>query len=85
MRVLVKFFVFDLPPDFADAELNLAEGSTVEDVLDACLAVFDERNVKMDQNELKTATVMVNGKWADSHEAVSDGDTISIIRPMDGG
>ncbi|NLO98088.1 MAG: MoaD/ThiS family protein [Peptococcaceae bacterium] len=85
MKVLVKFFVFDLPPDFADAELELPEGSVVNDVLEACLKLFEQRNVTMDVNELKTATVMVNDKWADVGDPIADGDTISIIRPMDGG
>lgn len=85
MRVLVKFYVFDLPPGFADAELDIPAGSTVSDVLDACLKLLAQRQVAMDDNELKTATVMVNGKWSDTGDPVSDGDTISIIRPMDGG
>ncbi|NLL52323.1 MAG: MoaD/ThiS family protein [Peptococcaceae bacterium] len=85
MKVLVKFFVFDLPPGFADAELELPEGSVVKDVLDACLDLLEQRNVTMDVNELKTATVMVNNKWSDADDPVADGDTVSIIRPMDGG
>jgi molybdopterin converting factor small subunit len=85
MKVLVKFFVFDLPPGFADAELDLAEGATVADVLDACLELMRQRQVMMDVDELKTATVMVNNIWSDPNESVSDGDTLSIIRPMDGG
>ena len=85
MKVLVKFFVFDLPPGFADAELDIPEGSVVGDVLDACLELLKQRNVSMDANELKTATVMINGKWSDIGDPVSDGDTASIIRPMDGG
>jgi molybdopterin converting factor small subunit len=85
MKILVKFFVFDLPPGFADAELDLAEGATVADVLDACLELMRQRQVMMDVDELKTATVMVNNIWSDPNESVSDGDTLSIIRPMDGG
>lgn len=85
MKILVKFFVFDLPPGFADAELVLPDGAAVTDVLDACLDLMAKRNVTMDISEFKTATVMVNGKWSDVGDPVSDGDTVSIIRPMDGG
>jgi molybdopterin converting factor small subunit len=85
MNILVKFYVFDLPPGFADAELNLPDGSTVREVLEACIQLFEKRQVSMDVNEFKTATVMVNGKWSDLRDPVSDGDTLSIIRPMDGG
>ena len=85
MKILIKFYVFDLPPGFADAELNIADGATVGDVLDACLMLIRERNVTMDAQELKTATVMVNGKWSDIEDTVSDGDTLTIIRPLDGG
>ena len=85
MKVLVKFYVFDLPPGFADAELELPEDSTVGDVLDACLTLMNQRGVTMDTDELKTATVMVNSSWSDPEAHVSDGDTLTIIRPMDGG
>ena len=85
MKVLIKFMVFDLPPNFADAELTLKNGATVNDVLDACLELFKARHVSMDENELRTATVMVHNKWSDPADLVSDGDIITIIRPMDGG
>jgi molybdopterin converting factor small subunit len=85
MKILVKFYVFDLPPGFADAELDIPGGSDVGEVLEACLGIMKQRNVTMDVNELRTATVMVNGKWSDLGDPVADGDTMSIIRPMDGG
>ena len=85
MRVLVKFYVFDLPPGFADAELELKDGANVNDVADACLELFKERRVSMDENELRTSTILVNGKWSGLDTHISDGDTIAIIRPMDGG
>ena len=85
MRVTVKFFIFDLPPGFEDAELELSSPATAGDVLDACLELFKQRRVTMDENELRTATVMVNGKWSDLGEQVSDGAVVTIIRPMDGG
>ena len=85
MKIFVKFFVFDLPPGFKDAELELKEGANVADVLDACLELLKERQVTMDENELRTATVIVDGKWASPEDPVSNGDAITIIRPMDGG
>lgn len=85
MKVFVKFYVFDLPPGFADAELDIPEGATVGDVLNKCLELLEQRNVTMDIMELKTATVMNGGKWSDSGDPVSTGDTLTIIRPMDGG
>lgn len=85
MKVLVKFFVFDLPPGFADETLTLDDGATVGDVLDACLELMARRGVSMDVREFKTATVMVDGRWSDLGDEVSDGATLTIIRPMDGG
>lgn len=85
MKVSVKFFVFDLPPGFADASFEIGPNATVNDVLDECLAEFDRRRVTIDENEFRTATVMVNGKWSNPADPVSNGDTVSIIRPMDGG
>ena len=85
MNVLVKFYIFDLPPGFKDAELSIKEGAIINDVLDACLVLFEQRQVTMDENELRTATVLVGGKWSNASDPVSDGDTITIIRPMDGG
>ena len=85
MKISVKFFVFDLPPDFKDAELELAPGALVSDALNACLDLFKKRNVTMDVNELFTSIVMIGGKWSDPNTPVSDGDTLTIIRPLDGG
>jgi len=85
MNVTVHFYVFDLPPNFAHAEFELNDGATVNDVMDSCLKLFEERNVSMDENELRTATVLVNNKWLNPDEPVSDGAVIKIIRPMDGG
>ena len=85
MKVRVKFFVFDLPPGFADAELELADGAIMGDVLDACLGLFEQRRVEMDANELRTATTLIGGKWFGPEAPVADGDIITILRPMDGG
>jgi molybdopterin converting factor small subunit len=85
MKVLVKFYVFDLPPGFADAELSLPDGSVVGDVLDECLELLKRRQVEMGANELRSATVMINNVWSGPDDPVSDGDTLTVIRPMDGG
>ena len=85
MNILVKFFVFDLPPGFKDAEIELKDGARVCDVLNACLELLEQRQVTMEKNELLTATVLIGGKWACLDDPVSNGDTITIIRPMDGG
>lgn len=85
MTVSVKFYVFDLPPGFKDAVFTLPDGATVNDVFDSCLLLFKERKVSMVERELRTATVIIGGKWTGPAAPVSDGDVITIIRPMDGG
>ena len=85
MKITVKFFVFDLPPGFEDAVVELRENAVVGDALDACLDVFRERAVTMDENELRTSTVLNGGRWVNPDDALADGDAITIIRPMDGG
>jgi len=85
MNVTVRFFIFDLPPDFANAEFELGDGATVNDVLDRCLDLFEQRQVSMKESELRTATIVVGAKWLNPGDTVSDGDIINIIRPMDGG
>jgi len=85
MKVTVKFFIFDLPPGFSDAELELNDDAKQSDVLDACIELFERRRVTMNENELRTATVLIGGKWSGPGDSVSDGDIITIIRPMDGG
>jgi len=85
MKVLVKFYVFDLPPGFEDGEFELTENATVNDVFDACLVLFKQRGVTMVESELRTATVMVGDRWSNPCDPVLHGDTVTIIRPMDGG
>ena len=85
MKIYVKFFVFDLPPGFKDAELEVNDGATVDDVIDACFDLLKHRQVTMNEKELRTATVLVGGKWSNLDDPVTCGDTITIIRPMDGG
>ena len=85
MNVTVRFFIFDLPPNFAQAEFELNDGATISDVFDRCLEVFEQRQVSMKESELRTATIVVGAKWLNPGDAVSDGDIINIIRPMDGG
>ncbi|MCL2126349.1 MAG: MoaD/ThiS family protein [Oscillospiraceae bacterium] len=85
IKTIVKFHIFDLPPGFKDAQFELADGARVNEVLDACLALLEQRGTTMDENELRTATVLINGKWRDVDDPVSDGDVVTIIRPMDGG
>lgn len=85
MKIKVKFFVFDLPPGFEDAELEVDANAVVSDVLDACPGLFKQRGTTMDENELRTATVLIGGKWSDPDSPVRNGDTVTIIRPMDGG
>ena len=85
MKISVKFFVFDLPPGFKDAEFELPDGSTVNDVLDMCLALFRQRRVAMKEDELRTAIIMVGKEWSDPDTPVTDGDVVTILRPMDGG
>lgn len=85
MNVLFRFFVFDLPPGFKDAAITLDTDATLNDALDGCLELFKQRGVTMDENELRTATILINGKWSDLAAPVHEGDTITVIRPMDGG
>jgi len=85
MKVHVKFYIFDLPPGFRDAVLELHDYATVSDVLKACLELFERRGAVMDKRELFSATVMVGDRWSDLSDHVSDGDIITVIRPMDGG
>ena len=85
MKISVKFHVFDLPPGFKDAEFELPDGATVNDVLDACLVLFAQRGVTMVESELRTATIIINGKWSNPGDPASEGDVVTIIRPMDGG
>ena len=85
MKITVKFYVFDLPPGFEDAEIELESDAAISDVLDSCLELFKRRGAVMDENELRTATVLINGKWSDLNSPVSNKDIITIVRPMDGG
>lgn len=85
IKVTAKYLIFDLPPDFSDAVLDLSEGATVSDMLDASLELFKTRNATMDEKELRSAIVVRGGKWVEPDDRVSDGDVFSILRPMDGG
>ena len=43
MKILVKFYIFDLPPGFEDAEPELPDGATVSDVLEECFKLILQR------------------------------------------
>ena len=85
MLVSVKFFVFDLPPDFRCAELSIKNGATLSDAIDACTELLRERGLTMDEKELRTATILINGKWSGLSDPVPERSEITVIRPMDGG
>ena len=85
MKITVKYHIFDLPPGFSDAEFDLSDGAAVSDALEASLELIKRRGATMDENELRTAIVIKSGKWAEPGDQLSDGDSLTIIRPMDGG
>ena len=85
MRITVRYLIFDLPPGFSDAEFELDDAATVASALEASLELFRQRNTVMDEKELRTAIVIRGGRWAEPQDKLSDGDLLTILRPMDGG
>ena len=39
----------------------------------------------MDEKELRSAIVVRSGRLAEPDDRLSDGDVLSVLRPMDGG
>ena len=81
MKILVKFYAVDIP-DLKSKEFELNDGAVVEDALDECLKLPE---IRIDEDYFKASMVLRNGTRADLREALADGDTLSVLRTMEGG
>lgn len=74
MRVTIKLFATFRDGRFKVEERDLAEGSCVLDVL-------RPMNIKPEE----IAICLLNGKNANEHNVLTDGDTIALFPPVGGG
>jgi molybdopterin synthase sulfur carrier subunit len=74
MKITVKLFATLRTGRFEQGELDIAEGTTILQVIETLAIRPDE-----------AAIVFLNGRHADAHQALSDGDTLSIFPPIGGG
>lgn len=82
MKINVKFFAVDIPPELNHFSCELPEGAVVEDALDECLKL---PQIKIEEDYFKSSTVHLNGKCLKLHSLLHDGDTITILRTLEGG
>jgi sulfur carrier protein ThiS len=79
IRVTVSEYILPLIPQpprpVKDAEWELAEGTTLGDVL----------NVLKITDELGAFAIVNNTYWLDKNKAFSDGDSLLILPPIAGG
>lgn len=70
--------VFARPRKTARAELDLAEGSTVGDALQAIRAADGVREIPVDE----ASAVSVWGEIAEPAQILVDGDRVELLRPL---
>ena len=74
MRVTIKLFATFRDGRFKVEERDLPEGSCVLDVIQSM-------NIKPEE----IAICLLNGKDANEHNVLNDGDTIALFPPVGGG
>lgn len=74
MRVTIKLFATFRDGRFKVEERDLPEGSCVLDVLEPI-------NIKPEE----IAICLLNGKDANEHNVLNDGDTLALFPPVGGG
>ncbi|HSW64162.1 MAG TPA: MoaD/ThiS family protein [Dissulfurispiraceae bacterium] len=74
MHIIVKLFATLRNGRFEQDVLHLADGVSVQHVVDMLSIRSDE-----------AAIIFVNGRHADPEAPLSDGDTLSIFPPIGGG
>lgn len=82
MRIFVKFFAVDMPIHLSNCSFDLSEGAVIGDVLDECLKL---PQIVIEENDFKASMVLLNGTLAKLDDPVIDGDTIKILRMLQGG
>ncbi len=76
MQVTVKLFAYLREGRFKVKEMEFAEGTTVEDVLNL---------LSIPKKELEIGIMMINGKRTSFDGALHEYDTLAIFPPVAGG
>jgi len=82
MRVNVRFLCVDIPIGLGNGDIEVDEGSTIEDVVKYCIEKY---KVEMSRAELLNSLFLVNSNPARPDFILNDNDNLAIVRPLHGG
>ena len=82
MRVKVRFLGVDISPDAGTCEMELPDGVTVAEALEACV---QRRDVGIPLVQLMESVLLVGSAAARPDRVLCDGEKLSVIRTLAGG
>lgn len=82
MQVNVKIFAVDVPSALSNGVFYLPEGADIEDVLDQFLELVQ---INIEEDYFKSSMVLLNGYRSGLATKINDGDTITVLRTLEGG
>lgn len=82
MQVNIKIYAVDVPANLSDFISDIPEGSDIEALLDHILKV---QKLNIEPDYFKASMVLLNSHRSELDTVVSDGDTVTILRTLEGG
>ena len=82
MIINVRFMCVDVPIGLGNGEISIEEGATIEDVVRYCAKLY---SIELSISELLKSLFLVNSQPALIDYVLSEGDNLSIVRPLAGG
>lgn len=82
MVINVRFLCVDIPDGLGNGKLEAEEGTTVEDAVRYCAGLY---GIELPMSSLLDSLFLVNSQPAPLGFVLSDGDNLSIVRPLAGG
>ena len=82
MWIKIRFLCADISPDVGAGTLEVAEGASVAEVLAVCVKQY---NIGIPLEQLMDSTFLIGKAHARLDRVLSEGDELSVIRPLGGG
>lgn len=82
MEISIRLFCYDLPGETRNIELDIADGSSVAEALEA---FAEQYAVKLTLDALKDSLYLINNTVANLNSLLAAGDRLMVLRTMAGG